>query len=118
MNVDSEELNEEESGQSDKGDEHGESVTESLCYGTGNLETEDVSYLHSARQTSLPSSSDLVCAGFRVESSILLREGRLCPELTLLCTQACQLVFHIMSRSAYQQDGVVTFHDNGGTEDY
>lgn len=83
FNVGSEELDEQETGQGDEGDEHGESVTESLRDRTGNLKTEDVSNLHGARQPSLPSSGDLVGPGFRVEVSVLLSECRLRPELTL-----------------------------------
>jgi hypothetical protein len=83
FDIGSEELDEQETGQGDEGDEHGESVTESFREGTGDLKTEDVSDLHGARQTSLPSSGDLVSAGFRVEGSILLSECRLRPELTL-----------------------------------
>lgn len=96
--VDGEELDEQETSQTDEGDKHGESVSEHFRCNTGDLETENVSDLGRDTQSCLPSGGDLVALGFLVVFTELLGESGLSVELT-------------------QEQGVITFHDNGRGED-
>ena len=95
--IDGEELEEEETGESDYGDKHGGSVAESLRGPTGDLKTQDLSDLDRAGETGLPSGGDLPFVLRGIEDAELCGERLVGIELT-------------------EQEGVVTFHDDGSGE--
>lgn len=83
LNIDGKELNEEEPGQAHEGDEHGESISESLGQWTRNLKPEDVTDLYGAGQSGLPWRRDLERFRSFVPETVLFGERGLSPELTL-----------------------------------
>jgi len=87
-------LDEEEAGESDKGDHHRRAVSHSLGSPNGDLEPEDLTDLYGDRKTRLPSSRDLILFERRIVLAESFGEGLVRVELT-------------------EKQSVVTLHDDG-----
>lgn len=89
-----EELDEEETGESDEGDHHRRAVSHSLGCPSGDLKTENLTDLDGDGKTGLPASGDLVLVVRGVVRTELLGESLVGVELT-------------------KEQGVVTLHNDG-----
>lgn len=97
LEIDGEELDEQETGETNESEKHGRSVTVSLRRPSGDLETQDLTNLTTDRETGLPFRFNLPSTAVgrvRIENTVPGRKRLVGKELT-------------------EQHGIVTFHDNG-----